>query len=378
MPTGNRDYLKFHKSFSIMDMTFILRSMLFSFPVHVAAFASIGVSAKQVVALEGFFLLGSSLSQLVGGVINDAISPRIAYGLGKLITALACIAIAFFHDTINLNLLFIIWGIGVGIYDGSDFLSANRADSNWSTILKHVETLGIYGSLLSFVAGAAIFRWFGFETLFMANALAALCIPILLIQNNKNVDETQRKPSKKNLQKFNLISWITSISSAPIIAILGYAAATVALKVVVIELQHYLTILGVNVFWNGWIFVGFTLIVYFTIQLKARVLGLLLIPTMLLFILCLGFNISGIMFGLALTALAIIIRTAHKVLFFATLAEKVSSSSLGRDSSMAQVLSGFLLLGGTKISFISPIMLLGISALIATFSFGIYEFRRVK
>ncbi|MDD4975364.1 MAG: hypothetical protein PHY93_13475, partial [Bacteriovorax sp.] len=362
----------------VMDITFVLRSMLFSFPVHVAAFAAIGVSAKQVVTLEGFFLIGSSMSQLVGGVINDALSPRLAYGLGKFVSATACAAIALFHNSVSLSLLFTIWGIGVGIYDGSDFLSAKRKNSNWSSILKHVESLGIYGSFVSFICGAAIFRWFGFETLFMANAIASFCIPIILFLKRKNIDETQYKTSNIKQIKFNLFSWVSSILSAPFIAIIGYAAVTVALKVVVIELQHYLVVSGINVFWNGWIFVGFTVLVYFTLRLRPYVIGFLLVPIMLILALCWGFNISGIIFGLAITSLAIVIRTAHKVLFFATLAEKSTTLTLGRDSSFAQVLSGIFLLTGTKVSFISPVFLLIISASIAIFSFYTYESRRIK
>lgn len=371
-------FTKIIKSFDVLDITFVLRSMLFSFPVHVAAFGAIGVSSKEVIVLEGFFLIGSSLSQLAGGLINDSVSPRLAFGLGKFITAISCASIALLHSTLSLKLLFLIWGIGVGIYDGSDFLSANRKNSNWSSVLKHIESLGIYGSLISFISGAAIFHWFGFKTLFLANAIAALFIPALLFFNRKNLIEKHDGIRNRELERFDLHKWLTSFSSAPFISIIGYSAATVSLKVVVIELQHYLLTSGVNAFWNGWIFVGFTIIVYFMLRLNSSFVGFFLIPAMLFFILCWSLDISGIYIGFSIVFLALIVRTAHKTLFFATLTENASSITLGRDSSLSQVLAGIFLLVGTKAIFISSSLILIISTFTATTSFIFYQIRRVK
>lgn len=365
------------KSLSIMDITFLLRSMLFSFPVHVAAFGTIGVSAKEVIALEGSFLIGSSMSQLIGGVINDAISPRVAYAIGKLLTAIACVTIALFHSNVNLHFIFIIWGAGVGIYDGADFLSAKHKDSNWTSVLRHVETLGIYGSLVSFISGAIIFKWFGFEALFIANAIASLCIPILLFLDKKN-NENKKSSNMPQKEKFDISYWLSSAISAPIVAIVGYASATVALKVVIIELQNFLVTKGVDVSWNGFIFITFTILIFFTLRLRHSTIGFLLLPALLGILICWMFNFSGFTYGVSIITLAVIIRTSHKVLFFTTLAEKTSPLTLGRDSSFAQIISGVFLLLSTRIPHVTSTLLLIITTSIAIFSFYKSELRKTK
>ncbi len=372
----NLEAPKKSQALNTMDLTFVLRTMLFSFPVHVAALGSVGVSAKEVVALEGLFLLGSSITQLAGGIINDALSPRLAYGLGKLIAGLACAALALFHGSVSFGLLFAIWGAGVGIYDGSDFLSANRKDSNWSSTLRHVESLGIYGSLISFICGAMIFRHFGFGPLFAANAVAALSIPVLLAfrKNRSLVRLAISNQTKQN--KFQISSWLRSVHNAPFLEILGYASATVALKVAVIELQHFLATSGVNVAWNGWIFVGFTVLVYLVLRFRPSSIGLCLVPTVIGFGVCSVFGIKGILFGLAISSLAVFIRSGHKVLFFSALAEKANPKTLGRDSSLAQILAGLFLLVGTRGPFGSNQALLLGSASVAAIAFCFHKFRR--
>jgi len=280
---------------------------------------------------------------MIGAYLNDAISPRAAFGIGKGIAALACVLIAFTASPLHFHALFLMWGLGVGIYDGSDFLAAkSNSSSSWATLFKKVEILGFYGSILSFVLGGIIFSKFGFAAIFLSNAIVSALVPILLLWNSDNTAS-----SKSVAKKLHVRDWLSDFSKFPLFATLSYAFATVALKAGMIEVQQVLMSSGVGVQWNGWIFVAFTLLAFALIRLKPNQMNALLFIFLLCAVVSTGFGLSTVAIGIAAIGLTILLRVSHKVVFFSQVANTSKPASIGRDTSLGQVVAGGLLLVGS-------------------------------
>lgn len=317
---------------------YVLRTMLFSMPVHVAAFSSIGVPFSEIVRLEGISLLAASITQVLGAYINDRFSPRIAFALGKAIAAFACILLAIFQPSshLQLALAFGLWGAGIGMFDGSDFLSA-LGSAKVRDQVRRVEQLGLVGSLASFAIGSWLFKSGGFKALFLANAAASLGVVALLMfrRDESGVAQSEKKSS------FRLSEWASGLERAPIASMLAYAGMTILLKMGMLQVQESLRQTGLPTMWNGLVFMALTFAAMGAIRLSVRgQLISLLVAAIGCAILQVLPGSSAIAMAALTTTTVLFIRTSHRLHFFSEVVERSPRQLVGRNTSLAQMIAG--------------------------------------
>src|SRR5688572_766409 len=121
-------------------ITSLLRNMLFTMPVQVVAFKLVGLSFAQIVELEALLLFSKSAAHPLAGQFCDRYSAKACFSAGKTASAFACAMLTFgFSSYFTLCLASIIWGLGAGMSETSEFLALKDRNDSWLNSIRKNE-----------------------------------------------------------------------------------------------------------------------------------------------------------------------------------------------------------------------------------------------
>lgn len=350
------------------EAPFLLRNMLFTIPIKVAGLSALGFSFQEIVFLEAAMLVASSLTQLLGAYIDRRLSSRHAFFIGKAIAALACILLATLELDLSMAVLgFSLWGIGVGIFEGSDILSGKRNAESWHTTMRRVELLGLVGSLLGFLLGPQLFGLGGLSAALYANAVASIATLAFLY---RGLAPDRSNDSRKTEQKK------MPITQGSLLAIASFSLVTISVKVGFLVVQEKLLAIGVDPRWNALLFVFSTVAVIALIQIPRSFLRTAIVGVVGASLVSFYLADSAIVAVALSTAIVVLSRASQKVLFLVDLVEAANSTNRAVLVSTANLSAGVLAFLGSltvdsESAFVALFVCAGSSVLVHQFSLGI-------